>query len=198
MNEQLLLAFEALDFIKNRKMQTVSRFMHPRHTIGNQVYEAAHNAVIERLGNFRRDFGESLDLLRDPAQAAIYGRCALSHRLGNCYESACAGAWYLDQQGSKNHAVIQFSDGDHAIVVMSQPADERGEYPGSFTSWKPTAVVLDPWADIACLAQEYPARWRARMSNWQIMGMAVTQSLPTSPRIYNMVDGRKTRVLSWD
>ena len=141
-----------------------------------------------------------LKIFRDRYEAAShygpygrpnYGAAVLGSGHGNCYEQSCAVAWHLEMNGSPEYALMRYRYVDHMFVVLGQ---QPGVYPDEFEQWSADAAICDPWADIACLAREYPQRWRARMSNWQIMGLAIISDSPRYSSWYDLVDRPKCLV----
>ncbi len=127
----------------------------------------------------------------------LYGAFAVAAGYGNCLEMACACAWHLNAQGRFNYDLVYYpAHGDHIFLVIGQPTDANGDFPDDITTWDANAVICDAWADIACPAVQYPARWRARMQNWQIMGFSLANSLPTQGVWYDLVDRPKRSYFS--
>jgi hypothetical protein len=124
----------------------------------------------------------------------FYGQDALMRGYGNCLEQSCAAASWLNDHGFFDYDLIYYPQGDHIFVAIGQPTASRdyaGKYPDDFAAWDANAAICDCWADIACPAQDYPARWRARMGNWQIMGVRPANQQPTDPAWRDIVDGPK-------
>ncbi|MCA9704954.1 MAG: hypothetical protein KDK70_03780 [Myxococcales bacterium] len=130
-----------------------------------------------------------------PSDVVKYGAYVLAAAHGNCLEMSCAAAWYLNEVGCFGWDMVYYPNGDHVYLVMGQPTDLQGRFPDDFADWDPEAVICDVWADIACPAREYPARWRARMHNWQTMGLVLGNLLPTHPNWHDLIDGDKSSFL---
>ena len=108
---------------------------------------------------------------------------------GNCLEVSCAAIWCLHEVGYFWYDMVYYPAGaDHIFVVLHQRVGADGVYPTDFANWDAEAVVCDVWADIACPAQEYATRWRARMNNWNIMGITIGMDRPTNPTWLDCVD----------
>lgn len=132
-----------------------------------------------------------------PVNVNNYGAFAIAAGYGNCLEMACAAAWYINQQGRFNYDLVYYSfGGDHIFVAIGQTADSNGKHPTNFSAWDEDAAICDVWADIACPARDYPERWRARMSNWKIMGLTIANLLPTDGIWSDVVDNPKSSYLT--
>ena len=197
MNEQLLLGFKALDYTKNCRVQSTNHQMQERHVINSAVYLPSVLAIVQRYDTFQARFLKR-STYSNKKRAADYGALALSYRLGNCFELACACGWFLSAQKYSQHAIVDYPENDHVFNVLGQPAGPDGTYPSRFALWKPDSVIVDAWADIACYTREYPSRWRARMQNWQIMGRSINEDMPVSSEWYNLVDQPKVVLTSWN
>ena len=109
-------------------------------------------------------------------QAVIhYGRLAPKYGAGNCLEQCAAASvdlsWKL-RDGLYSFRLIYFAPpGDHIFIVLNQTHDQ---YPKDFGAWSADAVICDPWAKIACSAQEYPKKWKAKMDKWNQRGLVVS------------------------
>lgn len=131
------------------------------------------------------------------ADVVLYGAFTIAAGYGNCLEMSCACAWHLNNQGRFNYDLVYYPGyGDHIFLVIGQHSDANGDFPDDFANWDADAVICDAWADIACPAREYPARWRARMSNWKIMGMSLANKLPTEAAWSDLVDHPKRSYFS--
>ena len=96
-----------------------------------------------------------------------YGKAARKAHVGNCLEYSCAVASWLDENKGPSFDLVWLGDGrDHVFVVIGQGDPLNGAYPTSLAAWDPQAAICDVWADIACLASDFPTRWKARMQNF--------------------------------
>lgn len=96
-----------------------------------------------------------------------YGKAARKAKTGNCLEYSCAVAAWLDDNKGPGFDLVWLGDGrDHIFVVIGQSAPLGGAYPTNMAAWDAQAAICDVWADIACLASEFPNRWKARMQNF--------------------------------
>lgn len=160
-----------------------------------------------RLQN-RQTLKETLDKMRGhhrfpgpgqatPANVLLYGAFAIAAGYGNCLEMACASAWYINDTGRFNYDLVYYTQGgDHIFVAIGQRSGPNGAYPSDFGQWDADAAICDVWADIACPARDYPARWRARMMNWRIMGLTIGNRLPTESMWADVVDNPKGSYLT--
>lgn len=126
-----------------------------------------------------------LDKLREkmPLQGASmskqvlpYARLAAEEGVGNCLENAAIAYAYLTKATGVGRSAVDIvylsAPGDHVFVAIGQKHGD-GRYPDDFGAWEDTAVICDPWADIVCLARDYPTAWRARMDEWASEGREV-------------------------
>jgi hypothetical protein len=132
-------------------------------------------------------------------KALKYGEYALQKGYGNCLEMACAAASFLNNRGDFDWDLVYYSETpqlnqgviDHIFVALNQPGGHGVGYP-NFAQWSPSAAICDVWADIACLAQEYPQKWRDQMQSWNFNGMLIANQLPTEPMWKDVVDKVKS------
>ena len=101
-----------------------------------------------------------------------YAQRAMEVQAGNCGELAAIAYAYLleSAEASSFDYVIFASPGDHAFISIGQPLPVNGVYPISFGDWHDGAYICDPWANLACPAQEYPQYWQAKMRKWAMAG----------------------------
>jgi hypothetical protein len=130
-----------------------------------------------------------------PKDILAYGSIVMAAGYGNCFELACAAAFCMSQGPGKElgcDLVCYTGGGDHVFLAIAQPLQGNdGYYPRSFAEWDAGAAICDAWADIACPARNYPERWRARMQNWEIMGIQLGSVLPTNAIWADLVDQPK-------
>jgi hypothetical protein len=149
--------------------------------------QQANQAVNTAVMNLRKNHNNPQVLqVKTLKNIMYYGALALAAGYGNCLEVSCAAAWSLNELLALgdlhvfNFDFVYYPQGaDHVFVVLDENCDANGDFPTSFANWSANAVICDVWADIACPAQEYPVRWRARMQNWSIMGMTIGSANPT-------------------
>ncbi|WP_433931338.1 hypothetical protein AB3662_44205 [Sorangium cellulosum] len=117
-----------------------------------------------------------------------YGRRVEQEKVGNCFDLSALTTLLLARSGAAHDMVVDvvrlgillpgeansgFSSGDHAFVVLNPPpADENGRYPGDFGGWG-DAIIVDPWANIACDARDFPERWAQKMRKWKDKGKEI-------------------------
>ena len=186
-------AVAALQFLRNRRMYSIN--VHPRIEPGRpiKVVLAEHLRQDKVLTRLRKV--HPVQSRRCLEGKIAYGAAVLAAGVGNCGELASACGWYLyTQHCCRGFSIVTYPKGDHSFVALGQDVHSSGYFPPRFADWNQDAVICDPWADIACLARDYPARWRARMSNWQIMHRDINGKRPLSPCWYNMVDRSKAEL----
>jgi hypothetical protein len=131
-----------------------------------------------------------------------YGEACISRGIGNCLEYSCVVAKYL-QKAKENLDLVIFEGGDHIFVAIGQPRPGDGRYPTDFSTWAADAAICDAWADIACLATQFPARWKARMTNWDSIRLQLAKVgggfiSPTDTYWYDAVDRGKLSFIGSD
>ena len=190
----LYSAVATLDFVRARHIQSSNKYPHlERSSLNLRALQAQQKRWVD-----------TLDAVRDRVQTSRFrghqillhhARETLAARVGNCGELTAVCIWYLLKRGSQNFCYATFPEDDHAFVALGQPHDIHGNLPRNFADWHPDAAVCDAWADIACAARDYPARWRARMNNWHIMHLDVDGEDPHSADLYNLA-GRPKSVIA--
>jgi hypothetical protein len=133
-----------------------------------------------------------------------YGAFALAAGAGNCLEMACGTVWYLNEQGRFDYDMVYYPGTnqkgqgvrDHIFVVIGQNSDNNGDFPSDFGAWGADAAICDVWADVACPARDYAARWRARMNDWNTNGVVIVNFPPTHNMWMNVVDLPKKSYLT--
>jgi hypothetical protein len=98
---------------------------------------------------------------------------------GNCGTQALVAYQWLIDNGVALDAALRRpvqvlriempSPADHAFVVVNH---EQG-LPATVDSFKPGAMVLDPWAKIVCPAQAFARVWLTKMAKWSARGLRV-------------------------
>lgn len=207
----LTKAFMALDHVRSRIGLNTSdnkRFRLPdpfQQGLTEQERERrtrlrlAHNQKAQDLGGFRTQT-QGTTRSKTLVGAVGYGSQVLTRGLGNCLEVSCAVAWYLNEQGRFWYDLVVYEGADHVFVAIGQPGGPNGRYPDSFLNWHQDAAICDVWADIACLARDYPDRWRKRMVNWRIMNIELPTGgvfrSPMHANWYDIVDKPKVSYLT--
>ncbi|WP_437854578.1 hypothetical protein [Sorangium sp. So ce363] len=121
-------------------------------------------------------------------QVRAFGARVAQEKVGNCLELSALTIWLLSHPEEAHGAEVDmvrlgkrlptadnggFASGDHAFVVLNPPeADENGGYPGDFDDWG-EAIIIDPWANIACKARDFPERWQEKMRKWKRKGKEI-------------------------
>lgn len=100
-----------------------------------------------------------------PENVVAYGDYAFNHgKAGNCLEIACAGAYLLDTRyGVVDWHLVNYGQAvDHVFLAIG----DVGNCDTNFANWPAECAIFDGWAQIACLATNYPMKWQAKMSEW--------------------------------
>ena len=124
-----------------------------------------------KLDAFRTNQDYS-NIVWNMAQVLAYGKAAAKLGAGNCMEFAAVACVKLSKlQAVPNYYPVELGGGaDHVFVAIGQDPDLHGAFPQDFANWAATAAICDPWANIACLAGDYPQAWRNKMDKWYIAG----------------------------
>ncbi|WP_437573752.1 hypothetical protein [Sorangium sp. So ce887] len=117
-----------------------------------------------------------------------FGARVRNEKVGNCFDLSALTVLLLSEEPGSSPGtevdVVRLGKllpaaedrgfrGDHAFVVLNPPpAEEDGSYPDSFDDWG-DAIIVDPWANIACRARDYPERWVAKMKKWKARGKKI-------------------------
>lgn len=98
------------------------------------------------------------------ANVLAYGEHVLKNDAANCLEISCAAAYILNTQlGVRNWDLVHYTGGgDHVFVAIG----DCGGYDDNFGNWPASCAIFDGWAQIACLASDYPTKWSAKMNEW--------------------------------
>jgi len=196
----LVSAFSALENIRQKLNQSSAAnkpVIKPQQT----DYEAyasqiARNTVDQSLSNFRTKYGFPTKAPALTADILSYGGKVYSKaEIGNCMEVSCAAAYYLEKlKPVPAWDLVTIGAGDHVFVVLGAGAPAGSLYPADFSTWPADAAVCDVWADIACPATDFPARWKARMGNWDNIGRKIgTRGGPVLASTWaDLVGGPKT------
>lgn|GEM_PF-3616507 len=170
MERSLYLAFEALDYVRknikpcNTRTRSLPGYATPRSNPA--ISERDIGEIRDRARRFGRVGGSKLLGRLD------LGRLAISRGVGNCAEMACAAGFFLYyHRGYYAFDVVTICGQDHDLIVTGTTGPQQ--YPARFELWPPHLAICDAWADIACLGQDYPARWEERMRNWHRTGIHI-------------------------
>lgn len=198
------LAFEALTYARqvipantsdNKKYRSTVSFddLSVSKDVRLKALEAhmAHGSKQQALHSLRADSSNPQTGKPTMDRCFKYGTASIGRGIGNCLEYSCVVARFL--KGKKAvFNLVTFRGGDHVFVAIGQTSP----YPTNFAAWDPQAAICDAWADIACAATDFPARWRARMSNWDSIQLQLAQVgggfiSPTHAYWYDAVDNDK-------
>ena len=138
------------------------------------------NGAEGRVDQLRRAEGyEAIEW--DMAQVVAYGKAAAKMGAGNCMEFAAVACVKLNTlKNVPNYYAVELGPpADHVFVVIGQDPGDNGRFPMDFADWDATAAVCDPWAHIACLAQQYPAEWKQTLGIWDANGMQLPIKVTT-------------------
>lgn len=149
----------------------------------------------QTLDNFRAAYGFPTRAPASRGAILSYGNKVRKHaEIANCMELACAAAVEIDRGlRSPPWDLVTIGAGDHVFTIVGRAPVAGDQYPAQFGDWPADVAVCDVWADIACPARDFPARWRARMGNWHIMHRQIgTGAGPVDAESWSdMVDGPK-------
>ena len=182
-------AVAALHFVRAQHIQSPNKFSRIDRTSPTRRTLASAQRRLQVKLRVLRDDCPFDDPFSAPHSSLAYAANIFSAQVGNCSELAAACAWYLDKQNAHDFCLAEYldEDDDHMFVALGQKADRDGKFPTNFSEWDPQAAICDAWADIACLAREYPMRWRARIINWHIMHLDIDREDPlATPGMLNM------------
>jgi hypothetical protein len=202
--EALAAVITAKDYVKAKIPLDHSDNKTVQQQLNTRPLEQRMQDVLEKkntLDQMRQHQQAPLSAGRGVTKILKYGEYALSRGYGNCLEMACAAAWCLNNVlGEFDWDLVYYSAtpvqgagvNDHIFVALNQPGGHGVGYPIDFANWSASAAICDVWADIGCLAPDYPQRWRARMHNWHIGGIVIGNRLPTEAMWKDVVDTVKS------
>jgi hypothetical protein len=204
----LTLAFEALDYARkqipprtsdNKKFLSTVNFDDMSVPLETRLkaWEAKteHSLKQQNLNELRTNKYNPQVGSATMERCQKYGSECIGRGIGNCLEYSCAVAKFLKNKKTP-FDLVTYEGGDHVFVEIGEARPGDGKYPTSFGAWAADAAICDAWADIACLASEFPARWKARMSNWDNIHLYLAKVeggfiSPTNAYWYDAVDGGK-------
>ncbi|MGE0425754.1 MAG: hypothetical protein AB7O88_26070 [Reyranellaceae bacterium] len=118
----------------------------------------------------------------DLAQALV--RVPMEDRAGNCGEQAALAAWFLLKseflRRNRIYTVEITHPGDHALCLVSQaPIPEAGRTFASVGQFVRSSVarsylVIDPWLNTCCSADQYLLMGGQKLDKWQADGKRVS------------------------
>ncbi|CAD0328994.1 hypothetical protein NCPPB940_20830 [Xanthomonas hortorum pv. taraxaci] len=106
------------------------------------------------------------DLEEDVVSAAMDGN---AH---NCGELATLAVHYLQQDHNQIARLAFFNGTAHTAAIIG-PVPGAGTLPADMTDWDADIYVCDPWCNIACRANDYPAEFKEKMEKWDRAGKQV-------------------------
>jgi hypothetical protein len=111
---------------------------------------------------------------------------------GNCYEQAILAYDYLYDNFKDEDIPLDIislkSPGNHNLVGVNQSKNSEGSYPQNFADWDEDAYIVDPWAKIACRAQNYPEEWTNKMHKWATRGLKINEDSPLKKEWFNSIN----------
>lgn len=94
--------------------------------------------------------------------------------IGNCYEMAVAAAYVVAQRKVGTPWIGRISrPGDHAFCLVNGGVTPRWKAVEWMRIAQADAWIIDPWANICCKQNEYPARFADQMRIWAHQGKQV-------------------------
>ncbi|MDA8443620.1 hypothetical protein [Paracidovorax valerianellae] len=90
---------------------------------------------------------------------------AMDGRAHNCGELTTLARLYLEDEGYVART-LEFV-ADHVVAVIGAGS---GGLPADMSEWDSDIYICDPWSNIACLGNNYPEQFLAKMSRWQEEG----------------------------
>lgn len=109
----------------------------------------------------------------------------------NCDELALAAHDWLAQTKSADVCMLQMS-GHVATVVGKLPDHALSK---DMTEWPSHLSICDPWLNDACLAKDYPARFKEKMQKWEnddkLIKVGGDWISPLDPTWMKLIDDKK-------
>ncbi|CAN7374933.1 hypothetical protein LJR230_002143 [Trinickia sp. LjRoot230] len=154
-----------------------------RH-VRNSYYTSASLKSTNKLHSFAEPSSEIRRIVSASTEVST-ARQAFAKGLGieafkrsqahNCGELAALAADYLANTLDIEVRRLRFGPQGtgylHGVVLLAD--DVLPELETDFASWPSNATICDPWANIACLAQDYPAAFIAKMQKWEAAGKLI-------------------------
>jgi hypothetical protein len=117
-----------------------------------------------RDGLLRRLTEAEIDL---PVLVAKLTDQVMEYGAGACWEYALLAFHYLIDRDVAPSAMVELdphSGGDHVFVVLGDFPENLNEPLGE---WSWNSFICDPWANIACRAQDFHSHWQDKMEKWE-------------------------------
>ena len=105
---------------------------------GNRIDNLQQDAAQIEIARMRRD----VELLQGDTPIHRLVAMAKVARAGNCGEQAMLAFQFLKSRGVSPLDIMNFTDGDHAWVVIGRDANADED---DWDEWGAAAVVCDPW-----------------------------------------------------
>ncbi|CAD2257844.1 hypothetical protein QSH46_007095 [Xanthomonas arboricola pv. juglandis] len=118
-----------------------------------------HNATAE-IARMRQQVD---NLEEDVVSAAMEGN---AH---NCGELATLAVHYLQQDHNQIARLAFFNGTAHTAAIVG-PVPRAGTLPSDMTDWDADIYVCDPWCNIACRANDYPAEFKEKWKSGTARG----------------------------
>jgi hypothetical protein len=96
------------------------------------------------------------------------GAVAYTARGHNCTDLVYAAHFFSSSKGISAKPV--YMDGHAVLVIGDNPPDPL---PADMKEWPAHLTICDPWANIACLATDYPSRFTEKMEKWESEGKTI-------------------------
>jgi hypothetical protein len=137
------------------------------------------DARIERYKRAHELLSGERAALREPIDFRQIKRCArwaMSQGAGNCQEGACIAFSHLKWEGVGPIELATVDSPDfplasHMFVVVKRPLGQSSLNEDGLATLKGASVyIADPWANIACRADEYYHRWEIKLLEWHSEG----------------------------
>lgn len=112
----------------------------------------------------------------------------------NCLDISLAGVGILAEAGIKDANIITFADLDHVTILIGEMPSAG--LPLGMEKWPSHLAICDPWANIACPAQEYISTMMKKMQKWESDGKKIydhrrqTWKNPAHSRLEQELRGR--------
>ncbi|MEG8063485.1 hypothetical protein G3N90_00830 [Xanthomonas hortorum pv. gardneri] len=143
----------------------------PRLKSGNKMRNAGveEAARIHKANSEIRRLRKQVDDLEEDVVTS-----AMDGNAHNCGELATLAVNYLQQDHNLVAHLALFGKEHNAAIVG--PVPRAGTLPSDMTDWDADIYVCDPWCNIACRANDYPAEFKEKMEKWDRAGKQVCLS----------------------
>lgn len=159
----------------------------------NKYADAVHLVDFE-IRDKRNDY--ATDTFKDLNKIIKLAEVARKKKAGNCGEvSAIAFVELLKIERIRPLEIIHAEEGwaDHAFVLVGRKSNIPFNKP---KKWTADMFVADPWANIACPANEYLKLWVEKMQKWEKKGKKIVPDTASSGRT-KAPDTRSTIDKEW-